>query len=215
MDGNRRYAKENSLPSFEGHRRGYEKLREFSKWAREAGIKELVVYAFSTENWNRQKTEVGFIMNLFRSGINSVIEDAMQNNVRIVFLGERSLLAEDIVNIMERAEVMTKDNDAFRFSIALSYGGRAEIIDAIHRIPDGAHKTITEEEFSDLLWTSGSMDPDLIIRTSGEERLSNFLPWQSVYSELFLTKTYWPAFSKEEFLSILKRYGERERRRGK
>lgn len=215
MDGNRRWAKEKGLSPLLGHRAGYEKLREFRTWAMEAGIKEIIIYAFSTENWNRTKEEVGSLMNLFREGINKMVEDAVKDDMRIIFIGERTHLAKDIVQSMENAEEQTKNFNSFCYSIALSYGGRNEIVDAIHRIPEDKIGTITEAEFSQLLWTKDLHDPDLIIRTSGEERLSNFLPWQSTYSELVFTKTLWPDFSKEEFLTILKEYGERNRRRGK
>lgn len=215
MDGNRRYAKEKGLPTLEGHRAGYAKLREVRKWAMEAGVKEMTVYAFSTENWNRTAEEVGYLMNLFRKVIDEAREDAKTDDARLLFFGERTKLAKDIVDAIVRAEDETKDCTSFTFGIALSYGGRAEIIDAIHRIPKEQLSTISEKEFAQLLWTNEMRDPDLVIRTSGEERLSNFLPWQSVYSELCFTKTLWPAFSKEEFLSIIKNYSERERRLGK
>ncbi len=215
MDGNRRWAKEKGISPLLGHRAGYEKLREFRTWAMEAGVKEIIVYAFSTENWNRTKEEVGYLMNLFREVINKVVEDAVRDDMRIIFIGERTHLAEDIVRTIEHAEEQTKNFRSFCYTVALSYGGRTEIIDAIHRIPESKRTTITEAEFSQLLWTKELHDPDLIIRTSGEERLSNFLPWQSVYSELVFTNTLWPDFTKEEFHAILKNYSERGRRLGK
>jgi len=215
MDGNRRYAKTKGLPALEGHRAGYHKLRDVLAWAKEAGARELIAYAFSTENWNRTTEEVGYLMNLFREMIVRMTAEAKEENMRLIFLGERARFSEDILRAIEHAEKETKNCTAFIFGIGLSYGGRAEIIDAIHRIPEEKRTNITEAEFGALLWTKEMHDPDLIIRTSGEERLSNFLPWQSVYSELYFTETLWPAFTKEEFLAILTQYGERERRMGK
>lgn len=215
MDGNRRYAKAKGIPTLLGHRAGYLKLRELRTWAKDAGVKEIIVYAFSTENWNRTKEEVAYLMDLFREVIGTMVEDAMKEDTRIIFIGERQRLSEDIVRAILSAEEKTKANTSFQCAVALSYGGRAEIIDAIRRIPEAKRATITETEFSQYLWTKDVRDPDLIIRTSGEERISNFLPWQSVYSELIFTKTLWPDFTKEEFLSILDTYGERDRRRGK
>lgn len=215
MDGNRRWARARELPSFEGHRRGYEKLREVLIWCKDVGINNLTVYAFSTENWNRTKEEVGYLMNLFREMIANMTKDALANDIRIIFIGERRRFDPDIILAINNAEFETVHCQSLTFCIALSYGGRVEIIDAIHRISKEKLSSISEEEFSQLLWTKDIPDPDLIIRTSGEERLSNFLPWQSVYSELFFTKTFWPDFSQEEFSAILANFAERERRRGK
>ena len=215
MDGNRRWAKAKGLPSLEGHRAGYNKTREILDWAKEAGITHLTVYAFSTENWNRAKEEVGYLMNLFRETIKAITKEAVEKDIRMVFIGQRERFAKDMQETMDDSEKSTKHCTSLTFCIALSYGGRAEIIDAIHRIPKDDISAITEDEFAKLLWTREIPDPDLIIRTSGEERLSNFLPWQSVYSELMFIKTHWPALTKEEFQNILQSYGERERRNGK
>lgn len=215
MDGNRRWAKGRGLPSVEGHRAGYDKLREVLRWSKAAGVGYLTVYAFSTENWNRSVEEVGYLMNLFRMMIKKMTEEAKAEDTQLIFLGERERFEPDIRAAIEEAEAATRGGKSFVFGIALSYGGRAEIIDAIHRIPPEKFATITEKEFAGLLWSKEIPDPDLIIRTSGEERLSNFLPWQSVYSELFFTKTFWPDFSQEEFDSILANFADRERRRGK
>ncbi len=215
MDGNRRFAKAKGIPTLEGHRQGYNKIREVVDWCKEAGVKYLVVYAFSTENWNRTQEEVGYLMNLLREVMGRMVEDAIENDTRLIFLGERDRLDAALCRALEEAEEKTRAGTSFTFGIALSYGGRAEIVNAIHRIPKEKLTMISEEEFSALLWTNEIPDPDLIIRTSGEERLSNFLPWQSVYSELFFTKTLWPDFSCEEFDRILVEYAERDRRRGK
>lgn len=214
MDGNRRWAKANHLPSFEGHRHGYDKLREVIEWSRESGIHDVIVYAFSTENWNRAKEEVAYLMDLLRGAIGELAREAKKNNTRIIALGERRRLPHDILVAIAKAEDDTRECTGMNFGIALSYGGRAEIIDAISRLPAHALTTLSEEEFSGYLWTKELKDPDIIIRTSGEKRLSGFLLWQSAYSELFFTETYWPDLTKEEFLKILADYGERERRYG-
>lgn len=214
MDGNRRWAKTRGLSPFEGHRAGYEKLREVADWSREAGVKNLVVYAFSTENWNRTKEEVGYLMNLFREVMGRMTDEALENDTRVVFLGERDRFDEDIRCAIENTEGKTCEGRSFVLGIALSYGGRAEILDAIHRVPKGKIETLSEHEFSRLLFTKDILDPDIIIRTSGEKRLSGFLPWQGVYSELFFIDTLWPAFTRAEFDRILGEYAERERRYG-
>lgn len=215
MDGNRRYAKEHNMPKLEGHRRGYDKLKEVVEWCKESGVKYLTVYAFSTENWNRSADEVDYLMNLIRTLIDKETKQAMKEHTRLLFPGDRSRFATDIQEGLTRSEEATKGFTDFTLSVALSYGGRAEIIDAIRRIPDGVQKTITEKDFARLLWTGDVPDPDLIIRTSGEMRLSGFLPWQSVYSEFYFTPTLWPAFTKEEFTKALRNYAARDRRKGK
>lgn len=215
MDGNRRFAKAKGLPSLEGHRAGYEKLREVSRWCKEAGVKSLIVYAFSTENWNRTKEEVGYLMNLFREVVGRMTAEALENDTRMIFLGERDRFDADIRRAIEESERRTLGCRSFTLGIALSYGGRAEIMDAIHRIPKDALATVSEEDFAKLLWTKDIPDPDIIIRTSGEKRVSGFLPWQSVYSEFFFLDQHWPAFTREAFDGILEEYGKRERRLGK
>jgi len=215
MDGNRRFAKENGLPTLEGHRRGYAKLKEVKDWCRAAGVRNLIVYAFSTENWKRTEEEVGYLMRLLTLALVEITEEAKKTGTRIVILGERARFAPDMRATIARAEVETQSGAEFTIGVALSYGGRAEILDAVKRIPQEKFTTLTEEEFSALLWTKDIPDPDLILRTSGEERLSGFLPWQSVYSELVFTKTLWPALTREEFDGILADYARRQRRFGK
>ncbi len=215
MDGNRRWAKSKGLPTLEGHRMGYNKLKEVRTWAKESGIKEMIVYAFSTENWNRTEEEIAYLMNIFREAIQVMTKEAIVEDTRLIFLGERSRLAPDIISLIASSEEGTRLCSSFVFGFALSYGGRTEIIDAIHRISPERLAGISEEDFGKLLWTKDMRDPDLIVRTSGEERLSNFLPWQSVYSELYFTETLWPDFSREEFLRILAEYAARDRRKGK
>ena len=214
MDGNRRWAKGKGMPSLEGHRVGYEKLRDLLLWSKELGVANVIVYAFSTENWNRTKEEVVYLMDLFRHIIKKMTEESLAKDTRMIFLGERSRLEADIIAMIDDAEDRTKHCTTLTLGIAFSYGGRSEILDAIHRIPKDHIGSVTEEEFSALLWTKDIPDPDLVIRTSGEERLSNFLPWQSAYSELFFVKTLWPDFTREEFKRILDEYARRQRRFG-
>lgn len=214
MDGNRRWAKERGLPTLEGHRAGYGKLKDVCRWARDAGVREVIVYAFSTENWNRSEEEVAYLMDLLGHALREMTDEAKREHMRLIVLGGRSRLSSELRATIERSEHETLGG-TFRLGVALSYGGRAEIIDAIRSIPLERIAAITEDEFAKLLSTRDLHDPDLIIRTSGEQRLSNFLPWQSVYSELVFTPTYWPALEKAEFDAILAEYAARDRRKGK
>ncbi|MBA3789200.1 di-trans,poly-cis-decaprenylcistransferase [Patescibacteria group bacterium] len=215
IDGNRRWAKEHNLPSLEGHRKGYEKILETMEWARAASVKEVIIYAFSTENWNRSEEEVGYLMKLFEYAFDTGMQDLITQDVRIRFIGERARLPENILKKMDEVAEQTKEGKNGTVAFALSYGGRAEILSAVNALLVKGREVVTEEEFREVMWSSGLADPDLIIRTGGEKRLSNFLTWQSVYSELFFTDTKWPAFTKEEFNSILADFALRERRLGK
>jgi undecaprenyl diphosphate synthase len=215
MDGNRRWAKEKGLPTLEGHRCGYQKLKHLLVWAKEAGVGHVIVYAFSTENWNRTKAEVNYLMNLCRVMVSDILRSAKKNKIRVRFLGQRERLPADIQKGINKVEQETERYDGFQFGVALSYGGRAEIVSAIKSLKPRDIQNLTEESFSRILWTRDFPDPDMVIRTSGEKRLSGFLPWQSVYSELFFTETYWPAFTRQEFYKILCEFSLRERRRGK
>lgn len=214
MDGNRRWARAHYLPTFEGHRRGYLKLKKLIEWAREVGIAYVLVYAFSTENWKRTTEEVGYLMNLFRTMIDDLLAAAIAQKTRIIFIGERGRFAQDLVDAMNRVEETTKAFSDLVVGVALSYGGRAELITAIRLLSCAELARLDEKLFAEKLWTKDFPDPDMIIRTSGEKRLSGFLPWQSVYSELFFTDTLWPAFSKKEFLTLLRQFHERKRRHG-
>ena len=214
MDGNRRYAKEHGIPMLEGHRLGYKKLKSVVEWAKHNQVKYLTVYAFSTENWNRTEEEVELLMTLFAEAIKEVLLEAKTSGVRIMFLGERGALSPTLKELMAYAESETRDVNGITLGIALSYGGRSEIISAIRRIPRESLADLSESMFSSYLFTKEVPDPDLIIRTGGEHRLSNFLPWQSVYSELYFVDTLWPDFSHKEFDAALTWYRERDRRRG-
>jgi undecaprenyl diphosphate synthase len=219
MDGNRRWARENNIPLMDGHKRGYEKIKEVMQWAKEAGIEYVTVYAFSTENWNRKSEEVEYLMNLFRFALRGEFESLTKEKIRVQFIGQRDRFSKDIQDLMIKTEHDTANFSGPTLIMAMSYGGRTEILDAIkkiaqEKIPEEIQK-MTEEDFSKALSTHKAPDPDIIIRTSGEQRLSGFLPWQGVYSELFFVKQYWPAFSKEDFFAVLQEYTERERRLGK
>lgn len=215
MDGNRRWAKGKNLPSLEGHARGYDVLENMIRVVHKEHIPHMVVYAFSTENWKRAEDEIGYLMNLFSQALTeltrTLIEEGKRINVRVIGQIERlpKKLQEEIVV----TEAKNTIDPELTLWIAVSYGARAEIVDAVNRaIKKG--ESVDEESFSEHLWTHGMPDPDLIIRTSGEIRLSNFLLWQSAYSELFFTETLWPDFGETEFKSILEEYGKRQRRRG-
>ncbi|MCR4311319.1 MAG: polyprenyl diphosphate synthase [Candidatus Taylorbacteria bacterium] len=212
LDGNRRWAREHNLPTLEGHRRGYEKTKEIVRWAKDAGIRYVTVYAFSTENWNRTPEEVAYLMDLFRSFLSKEVAYMKDEGVRILCAGERERFAPDIQECMKQAETETAGESKVVLTLALSYGGRAEIVVAANRA--SALGPITEETLSKHMWVQNTPDPDLIIRTGGEMRLSGFMTWQSVYSELFFTKTKLPDLSEEEFKQILSEFDVRERRNG-
>ena len=221
MDGNGRWAKGKGLMRNAGHKKGAETLLEIAKVAKEIGIKCLTVYAFSTENWKRSDEEVSGLMNLLREYLDKNFDELKKNDVRIVFIGERYMLDSDIVAKMVNLENQTKQNKSMVLQIALSYGSRQEILSAVKKTADLVAKKdimledINEDMFSKMLYTADVKDPDLVIRTSGEQRISNYLLWQIAYSELFFTDTLWPDFNKEEFISIIENFKTRERRYGK
>ena len=218
MDGNRRWAVKNGKAKIEGHAEGYAKLKEILGWVRDAGITHAIAFAFSTENWKRTEEEVGALMRLLAFALSNEIGSLARQGVRLKFAGDMSLFSKQVQATMHAAELETADNGPLTLTVALSYGGRAEILQAVKgvaRLTKDEIANITEESFKKYLWTGDMPDPDLIIRTGGELRLSNFLPYQSTYSELFFTKTLWPDFTREEFASMLKEYAERKRNHGK
>lgn len=216
MDGNRRWAKGQGLSTVEGHTEGYKKLQEVVRWTRDAGIPHLIAYAFSIENWQRSKEEVGYLMKLFRSILEDEVQKMSAERIRVCFAGDRSMFDAHMQDLMKRAEEDTaKTAYDITLCFALSYGGRAEIVAAANTLLKEGVPRITEESFAQKLWTYPLPDPDIIIRTGGEKRLSGFLTWQSIYSELFFVDSFWPAFTKEEFNAVLAEFSERERRRGK
>ena len=221
MDGNGRWAQRRGLPRSVGHKKGAETVKEITRACGELGIKYLTLYAFSTENWQRSPEEVATLMGLLRDYLKSDLKEIQENGVRIRFIGERYMLDSDIVEQMEKLEKETAANDKMTLCIALSYGSRQEIVSAARKIADLA-KTgqITPEDvdikmFSDMLYTKDIPDPDLVLRTSGEQRVSNYLLWQLAYAELFFTPTLWPDFTKAELEAVLTDYSNRERRYGK
>ncbi len=223
MDGNRRFAKELDMKPTQGHIEGRDKLEEVIEWCRELGIKILTVYAFSTENFNRSKEEVLELMRLFIENLKKAADDERvhKNGIRIKVIGQRDILPNELREAIEYAEERTKDYDNFFFNIAIAYGGREEIIKAIKEIAqevkDGKLdvEDITEETVRKYLYTRDLPDPDLILRTSGEERISNFLLWQSAYSEFYFADIYWPTFRKIDFLRAIRSYQMRQRRFGR
>ncbi len=214
MDGNRRWAKEQGLATLVGHQAGEEKFYEAAAWIKEAVIPYAVFYAFSTENWLRDKVEVSYLMDLFEVFISKMIAEIKTTEVRVHIIGERRRFSPALQNLMNELEVVSAAYEGTTIWVALSYGGRAEIVSACNAAIT-AGVLVDENSFSTFLATAGMPDPDLIIRTGGDMRLSNFLPWQSVYSELFFSDTYWPAFTKDEFTRIVGQYADRQRRRGK
>jgi undecaprenyl diphosphate synthase len=205
------------LPTLEGHRRGYEKFKEVGEWAQDRGIDTLTFYAFSTENWNRSAREVGYLMKLFREMIVRDILGLHHRGIRFRVIGKLTELARDLQRSITEAMELTQDNRRSTLNVAINYGGRLEILEAVKRLLGKGLKPgqVTEAAFASELDTAGGPDPDLIIRTSGEQRLSNFLTWQSAYSELYFTKKYWPAFNEKDFDAALAEYDRRQRRFGK
>jgi undecaprenyl diphosphate synthase len=220
MDGNGRWAKARGLPRVAGHRAGVEALRRTVRAASDLGISWLTVYAFSSENWSRPKSEVTDLMGLLKIFIRRDLAELHNSGVRVQIIGDRATLQPDIRSLLEEAETLTAGNDALTLVIAFNYGGRDEIARAARRLAEAVKRgditaeQITPELFADELDTSGIPDPDLVIRTSGEIRLSNFLPWQSAYSELIFQPCYWPDFTREHLADALREYTGRERRFG-
>ena len=223
VDGNRRFARVKGLASNEGHNAGSQKLEDFLRWCWRLDIKIVTLYGFSTENHKRAEDEVDYLMDLILRKLKQYQVDPVirQERVKIKVIGQRDNLSEEMITEIEKTEELTKDHDRFQLNIAVSYGGRAEIVDAVKSIAEQiqdkqiAPKDIDEKLFASHLYTDGIPDPDLIIRTSGEERLSGFLLWQSAYSELYFTEVYWPAFRMIDFWRAIRVYQQRERRFGK
>lgn len=221
MDGNGRWAQRKGLPRSVGHKKGAETVKEITRAAGELGIKYLTLYAFSTENWQRSDDEVATLMDLLREYLKNDIKELQENGVRIIFIGERHMLDPDIVEQMKKVEEETAANDKLVLCIALSYGSRHEIVNAAKKIAALAKRGDIEPSdidlkmFSDMLYTKSIPDPDILIRTSGERRISNYLLWQLAYAEFFFTDTLWPDFSRKELEQIIQEYKTRERRYGK
>jgi len=221
MDGNGRWARERSLPRIAGHREGINSVREITRLCGEIGVKHLTLYTFSTENWQRPKAEVSALMTLLLKTINKEVKELHKNNVKFTVIGDLAMLPRSTRKGLQDGIELTQGNGGLNLCLALNYGSRQEMIDAIQSLASKVQsgemepEEINEAIFSDALYTKGIPDPDLLIRTSGECRLSNFLLWQSAYTEIFITDTYWPEFREEQLMDAITVYQLRERRFGK
>ncbi|HBG08652.1 MAG: di-trans,poly-cis-decaprenylcistransferase [Firmicutes bacterium] len=220
MDGNGRWARRRALPRYFGHREGVKALKTAVRYAAERGIPTLTVYAFSTENWRRPREEVDFLLDLMYKTFAQEIEELHKEGVRVRLVGDRTSLSQEIQAVWARAEQITAQNTRLTLNVAFNYGGRAELTRAARELASQvargelAAEEITEERLASQLYTWPSPDPDLVIRTGGEQRLSNFLLWQAAYSELYVTDVLWPDFGEKEFEQALQDYLSRERRFG-
>ena len=220
MDGSGRWAKKRALNRIRGHREGAESVRDIVRVCREIGIKVLTLYAFSTENWQRPKQEVLALMKLLKGFLRSELAEMMENGIRLNSIGEIERFPDDVLKVLRDVMEQTRENKGMILNLALSYGGRDEIVRAAKNmateVKEGRLRPedITKELFSNYLYTHGMPEPDILIRTSGEMRISNFLLWQIAYTEVFVTNTLWPDFRREELMQILHDYQQRERRFG-
>ncbi len=216
MDGNGRWAARRHLPRVEGHRAGINAVRDVVETSARLGVEVLTLYAFSTENWKRPEAEVSMLMALLKRYLRIELSTLLQNNIRFRVIGRAQDLAPDIQQELADAEARTKANTGLLFNIALNYSGRAEITDAVRRMIESgvAPREVTEQRVSDFLYTAGQPDPDLLIRTSGEMRVSNFLLWQIAYAEIWVTDTFWPDFRARHLLDGILEFQKRDRRYG-
>jgi undecaprenyl diphosphate synthase len=216
MDGNGRWAAQRHLPRVEGHRAGIESVRDIVESSARLDIQVLTLYAFSVENWKRPVTEVSTLMMLLKRYLRLELNTLLRNNIRFRVIGRASELAPDIRSELADAEAKTAGNTGMLFNIALNYGGRAEIVEAARRLLEGgvAPEELDEQRFAGFLYTAGQPDPDLLIRTSGEMRVSNFLLWQIAYAEIWVTDTFWPDFRCRHLLEAILAYQKRDRRYG-
>ena len=215
LDGNGRWAKKRNLPRLMGHRAGVRRLEDMVRLVKREGIRYLSVYAFSTENWNRPLMEVTGLMSLFRHYIKRKVAEIKSEGARMRFCGRKDKFPEDLIELMKWAEDYTKDEKILDFVVCVNYGGRAEILDAVNSLIASGHKgNVTEQDLRNHFYLPDVPDPDLIIRTSGELRLSNFWLWESAYSEYYFTDVHWPDFDEAELRKALDAYAGRERRYG-
>lgn len=220
MDGNGRWAKKRMLPRSAGHKAGAQTFRKITRYCSDIGIKHLTVYAFSTENWKRPKDEVSALMNLFKSYLEEALSDFKDDSIVVKFIGDKSVFPDDLKNLMIENEESSKDRNGMVLNIAMNYGSRDEIVRAVKSISEKVVSNkidindIDEQLISDHLYTSGQPDPDLIIRPSGEYRISNFMLWQSAYSEYVIMNKLWPDFTSDDLDEALKIYSQRNRRFG-
>ena len=214
MDGNRRWAKERNFPSAVGHKKGVDALKATMRACDDFGIKYLTVYAFSTENWNRKPEEVNFLMDLLGQTLKNELKEMHENNVVISFIGDTTKLSDNLQKILANAVETTKNNTGVNLQIAFNYGSRAEIVKAVQDIVNSGAKEITEDVISKHLYTSNIPDPDLLIRTGGEMRVSNYLLWQIAYSEFIVIPEFWPDFDKQKLAECVEEFNRRNRRYG-
>ncbi|KJH71645.1 isoprenyl transferase [Aliterella atlantica] len=221
MDGNGRWAKRQGMPRIMGHKRGVDALKDLLRCCKDWGVKALTAYAFSTENWNRPLEEVDFLMTLFQRVLRQELREMMEENVQIHFVGKLDVLPRSLQAEIERSMAETQHNQDIQFTVATNYGGRQEILEATRAIAHLVQQGKIQPEdidaalFESHLYTKNTCDPDLIIRTSGEMRISNFLLWQMAYAEIYVTDTLWPDFNRSEFHRALSSYQQRDRRFGK
>ncbi|OFW87609.1 MAG: di-trans,poly-cis-decaprenylcistransferase [Alphaproteobacteria bacterium RIFCSPHIGHO2_02_FULL_46_13] len=222
MDGNGRWAKSRGLPRTAGHRKGVEIVRNVVEYAKEVGINTITLFGFSSENWNRPQDEINDLMKMLRTYLRSETADLHKNGVRLRVIGDRAAFDADIVELIENAERLTSENTKLNLVMALGYGGRQDILHAAQLLADHAYREnrkLTRDEvenlFPQFLMTAGIPDPDLMIRTSGEQRISNFLIWQCAYTEFVFTETLWPDFTKQHLIDAIEEFAKRDRRFGK
>ena len=218
MDGNRRWAKANGLPTLEGHRRGYDRVKKIGQWCKKRGIKVLTLWAFSTENWGRSKAEIDYLMNILKFALSkNEINQLHKDGIKVRVIGQKERLSKDLQKLIKETEGRTKNNKEGILNLAISYGGRADILQAIQKIVNKKIPAdqITEETIDQNLWTAGLPNPDLIIRTSGELRTSGFLTWESAYAELYFCQKHWPDFTEEDLDKAILDFQNRQRRMGK
>jgi len=215
MDGNGRWARRRGLPRVYGHREGAKRVEDIIEMSRQVGIKWLSVFAFSTENWGRPKEEVDAIMSLLVEYINKKVPYLIENDIKLKFMGRIHQLPDMIKKSVEEGEKATQHCSEMNFVVALNYSGKAEIVDAVNKAVQSGVSKLSEDDFKQFLYIPEMPDPDLLIRTSGEERISNFMLWQTAYTEFYFTQTLWPDFDREEFLRALYEYQSRERRFGR
>ena len=215
MDGNRRWAKKKGLPAIMGHRKGVQSVKNIVRVANNIGIKALTIYAFSTENWNRSKLEVNALMFLLKKVLKKYATELKENGIRLMVSGRIEDMPDGIAKEISASVEKLKDGKNLILNIALNYGGRQEIVDAVNKIIKSKTKKVNLASFNKFLYTFPLPDPDLLIRTSGELRISNFLLWQTAYSEFYVTDVLWPDFGENEFFTAIAEYQKRERRFGK
>lgn len=213
MDGNGRWAKSRGLPRSAGHKKGADTFKKIVRRCGDIGIKIVTVYAFSTENWKRPDDEIEALLKLLDKNITDAVNDDEENDVKYVFLGDKSVFGKETYERLTALEKLT-ENNSLTLNIALNYGGRAELVYAFNRLISEGRTSVTEDDISRSLYTGNSPDPDLIVRTAGEYRLSNFLLWQSAYSELYVTDTLWPDFGNDDLRKAVVEYSRRNRKYG-